>query len=130
MASQRNVAALEVLLAQAAEGQLSLVPPQFREMIEESVRQTIAHVAQYLSEQGVLVPSVLTDDEAVKIGADAAGTVPTERSEIALCVREGWSASPRVRAEECAGRCTWRPPTWRGQNGTRADHWVAAHGES
>jgi hypothetical protein len=89
MASERNVAALEALLAQAAEGQLSLVPPHFREMIEESVRQTIAHVAQYLSEQGVLVPSVLTEDEAIKIGADAAGTVPTERSEIALCVREG-----------------------------------------
>jgi hypothetical protein len=34
-------------------------------------------------------PSALTDDEAVKIGADAAGAVPSDRSEIALCVREG-----------------------------------------
>jgi hypothetical protein len=89
MPNERNIAPLETLLAQAAEAQLSLVPPQFREMIEESVRQTIAHVAQHLSEQGVLVPSVLTEDEAVKIGADAAGTVPTDRSEIALCVRRG-----------------------------------------
>ena len=88
MASERNVAALEALLAQAAEGQLSLVPPQFREMIEESVRQTIAHIAHSLSEQGVLVPGVLTEDEAVKIGAEAAATVPTERAEIALCVRQ------------------------------------------
>jgi hypothetical protein len=88
MPNERNVAALEGLLTQAAEGQLSLVPLQFRELIEESVRQTIAQVAQYLSEQGVLVPSVLTEDEAVKVGADAAGTVPTDRSEIALCVRQ------------------------------------------
>ena len=48
-----------------------------------------ARVAQHLSDQGVLVPSVLTEDEAVKIGADATGAAPTDRSEIALCVREG-----------------------------------------
>ena len=89
MPNERNVAALEAMLAHAAEGQLEAVPPQFRDMIEESVRQTIARVAQHLSEQGVLVPSVLTEDEAVKIGADATGTTPTDRAEIALCVREG-----------------------------------------
>jgi hypothetical protein len=89
MPNERNIAALQGLLTQAAEGQLSLVPPQFREMIEESVRQTIAQIAQYLSAQGVLVPGVLTEDEAVKIAAEAAGAVPSDRSEIALCVREG-----------------------------------------
>jgi len=46
-------------------------------------------LAHHLSEQGVLVPAALTDDEAVKIGADAVGNVPTEPAEIALCVREG-----------------------------------------
>jgi hypothetical protein len=46
-------------------------------------------VARHLVEQGVLVPAALTDDEAVKIGADAVGNVPTEPAEIALCVREG-----------------------------------------
>ena len=28
------------------------------------------------------------EEEAVKIGADAAGTIPPDRSEIALCVRQ------------------------------------------
>jgi hypothetical protein len=89
MPNERNVAALEAMLAQAAEGQFEAVPPAFREMLEESVRQTIARVAQHLSDQGVPVPSVLTEDEAVKIGADATSTMPPDRSEIALCVREG-----------------------------------------
>lgn len=38
---------------------------------------------------GVIMLAGLTDDQAVAIGADAAGIVPTERSEIALCVRQG-----------------------------------------
>jgi hypothetical protein len=46
-------------------------------------------IAQHLAERGVLVPAALTDDEAVKIGADAVGNIPTEPAEIALCVREG-----------------------------------------
>jgi len=46
-------------------------------------------LAAHLASQGVLVPAALTDDEAVKIGADAVGNVPTEPAEIALCVREG-----------------------------------------
>jgi hypothetical protein len=46
-------------------------------------------IARHLADAGVIVPSALTDDEAVKIGADAAGSVPAERSEIALCVRQG-----------------------------------------
>jgi hypothetical protein len=46
-------------------------------------------LARHLAEQGVLVPAALTDDEAVKLGADAVGNVPTDPAEIALCVREG-----------------------------------------
>ncbi|MGN6169303.1 MAG: hypothetical protein ACTHQQ_14220 [Solirubrobacteraceae bacterium] len=46
-------------------------------------------IAQHLATQGVLAPAALTDDEAVKIGADAVGNVPTEPGEIAICVREG-----------------------------------------
>jgi hypothetical protein len=46
-------------------------------------------LAQHLADSGVLVPAALTDDEAVKIGADAVGNVPTEPAEIALCVRAG-----------------------------------------
>jgi hypothetical protein len=46
-------------------------------------------IALHLVDQGVLVPAALTDDEAVKVGADAVGNVPTEPAEIALCVREG-----------------------------------------
>jgi hypothetical protein len=32
--------------------------------------------------RGVLVPAALTDDEAVKIGADAVGNIPTDPAEI------------------------------------------------
>jgi hypothetical protein len=46
-------------------------------------------VARHLARRGVIAPVALTDDEAVKLGADAAGTMPTEPGEIALCVREG-----------------------------------------
>ena len=45
--------------------------------------------AHFLAANGVLAPAALTDDEAVKIGADAVGNLPTEPAEIALCVREG-----------------------------------------
>jgi hypothetical protein len=44
--------------------------------------------AHFLASRGVLLPAALTDDDAVRIGADAAGNVPTERTEIGLCVRE------------------------------------------
>jgi hypothetical protein len=46
-------------------------------------------LAQHLADAGVLYPGALTDDEAVQIGADAAALLPSDRSEIALCVREG-----------------------------------------
>ena len=49
----------------------------------------LAALAGHLADAGVLFPAALTDDEAVKIGVDAAGTMPSDRSEIALCVREG-----------------------------------------
>jgi hypothetical protein len=104
MPNERNVAALELPLAQAAEGQLDTVPPPSRDMVEGSVRQTIASVAQHLSDQGVLVPSVLTEDEAVKIGADSAGKVPGDRSETALCVREGLERIAEVRPEGCRSK--------------------------
>lgn len=45
--------------------------------------------AHFLAANGVLAPAALTDDEAVKIGADAVGNLPTEPAEVALCVREG-----------------------------------------
>jgi hypothetical protein len=44
--------------------------------------------AHFLAAHGVIVPAALTDDDAVKIGADAAAAAPPERSEIALCVRQ------------------------------------------
>jgi hypothetical protein len=46
-------------------------------------------IARHLAEQGMLAPAALTDDETVKIGAEAVGNVPTEPAEMALCVREG-----------------------------------------
>jgi hypothetical protein len=46
-------------------------------------------LAQHLADAGVLYPAALTDDEAIKIGADAAGLLPSDRTEVALCVREG-----------------------------------------
>lgn len=48
----------------------------------------LEELARHLAETGVIVPASLTDDEAVSIGADAAGMVPTDRGEIALCVRQ------------------------------------------
>jgi hypothetical protein len=45
--------------------------------------------AHFLASKGVLVPAALTEDDAVKLGADAVGNIPTEPAEIALCVREG-----------------------------------------
>ena len=46
-------------------------------------------IARHLARRGVLAPVALTDDEAVKLGADATGSLPTDPAEIALCVREG-----------------------------------------
>jgi len=40
-------------------------------------------MATHLAANGDLVPAALTDDEAVKIGAGAAGGMPTDRTEIA-----------------------------------------------
>jgi hypothetical protein len=46
-------------------------------------------LAEHLAAAGVLYSVALTDDEAVKIGADASGVMLADRSEIALCVRQG-----------------------------------------
>jgi hypothetical protein len=74
MANERNIAAL----IQALRGSPGL-----------PVGIPLEALARHLAEGGVLVPAALTDDQAVAIGADAAGTLPTERTEIALCVRQG-----------------------------------------
>jgi hypothetical protein len=46
-------------------------------------------LAEHLAAAGVLYSAALTEDQAVKLGADAVGSIPTEPTEIALCVREG-----------------------------------------
>jgi hypothetical protein len=46
-------------------------------------------VAAHLAAAGVLYPAALTDDQALTLGADAVGDLPTDPTEIALCVREG-----------------------------------------
>jgi hypothetical protein len=74
MANSRNVGALLQVLHNA---------PGLPAGIE------LEALARHLAEAGVLFPAALTDDQAVKIGADAAGTLPSGRTEIALCVREG-----------------------------------------
>ena len=83
MANERNVTALiQIFIAVGADFvKQSGQPPD-----------PITHaewLAKRLAAKGVLVPSALTDDEAVRIGADASGNVPSDRTEIALCVREG-----------------------------------------
>ncbi|MBA3257841.1 MAG: hypothetical protein H0T68_00035 [Gemmatimonadales bacterium] len=47
---------------------------------------SLGFTARWLAARGVLVPKSLSEDEAVKIGADAAGTIPNDPAEIALCV--------------------------------------------
>ncbi len=61
MPNERNIAAL----VQALRGAPGLPPDIPLEVI-----------ARRLADAGVLFPLALTDDEAVKIGADAAGTIP------------------------------------------------------
>jgi hypothetical protein len=46
-------------------------------------------LASHLAEQGVLVPAALTDDQAMAIATEASVYEPTDRTEIALCVRQG-----------------------------------------
>lgn len=73
--NQRNVAALEMLLREHCRA-------------AHCKECDCVESAQFLASHGALVPSALTDDEAIKIGADAAGVVPIEPAEIALCVRQ------------------------------------------
>lgn len=83
MPHDRNVAELiRILIAAGAEYvKLAGDPPD--------PIQHATWLAKRLASEGVLVPAVLSEDEAVKIGADAAGNVPSDRAEIALCVRQG-----------------------------------------
>jgi hypothetical protein len=88
----RNVEALRTLLAGwygpavTRYGTHPVVGELIRKAMGEEAQRDLAET---LASAGVLVPSALTDDEAVKIGADAVGNIPTELGEIALCVREG-----------------------------------------
>ena len=75
MANQDNIAALERLLEEFDATLKQFGSPRYR--------------AEWLAQRGVLAPSALTDDQAVKIGADAVGVLPQDPAEIALCVREG-----------------------------------------
>jgi hypothetical protein len=74
--NQQNVEALEALLAEHCR-------------VAHGHECECCEGAAYLASRGVLVPGVLTEDQAVRIGADAAGTLPADPAEIALCVREG-----------------------------------------
>ena len=74
MANDRNISAL-VQVLRGAPG----LPPGI----------PLEALAQHLAAAGVLYPAALTDDQAVKLGADAVGSIPTEPTEIALCVRDG-----------------------------------------
>jgi hypothetical protein len=75
MANQENIVALERLLEKFDAELKPFGTPRYR--------------AEWLAERGVLVPSTLSDDQAVKIGADAVGILPQDPAEIALCVRQG-----------------------------------------
>jgi hypothetical protein len=74
MANDRNISAL-VQVLRGAPGLPAGIP--------------LEALAQHLAAAGVLYPAALTDEQAVKLGADAVGSIPTEPTEIALCVREG-----------------------------------------
>jgi hypothetical protein len=74
MANDRNISAL-IQVLRGAPG----LPPGI----------PLEALASHLAAAGVLYPAALTDDQAVKLGADAVGDIPTDPTEIGLCVREG-----------------------------------------
>ena len=88
--NERNVERLRLMLIEECRRLRHLLSPE-----------TVDALASALAARGVLVPAVLTDDEAVKIGADAVGAMPTDPAEIALCVREGLE---RIAKGEPTGR--------------------------
>jgi hypothetical protein len=57
----------------------------------------LEELARHLAAAGVLYPAALTHDQAVKIGADAVGSIPTTRPR-SPC------ASARASSESPAGR--------------------------
>jgi hypothetical protein len=81
MPNERNIEALTELLLEAL--------PHPDVAAPALVAGVAKALAESLASRGVIVPTALTEDEAVRIGADSAGSVPAERSEIALCVRQG-----------------------------------------
>ena len=87
--NERNVERLRVILTEEARRVRHPLPPE-----------TVELLAFALAVRGVLVPAVLTDDEAVKLGADAVVAMPTDPGEIALCVREGLERIARATAGE------------------------------
>lgn len=71
MANERNVIALKQLIREWSHTAQSVDLPE------------------WMASQGVLVPSALTNDQAVEIGADAVGAMPIDPAEVALYVQEG-----------------------------------------
>jgi hypothetical protein len=89
MLNGQNVEILSALLQQAAaaiEEEQKSHPELTKLRLGEELRRKL--VQHMIASAGVLVPAALTDDAAVRIGADAAGNVPTDRAEIGLCVRQ------------------------------------------
>jgi hypothetical protein len=80
MANDRNISAL-VQVLRGAPGLPAGIP--------------LEALAEHLAVAGVLYPAALTDDQAVKLGADAVGDIPRDPTEIALCVREGLERTAR-----------------------------------
>jgi hypothetical protein len=76
-----------------------------------------------------MLASALTDDEAVKLGADAAGDVPADRSEMALSGELGTSPTLRDFLRQTCGASAGldrRRETMRdgsGQGGIASERW-------
>jgi hypothetical protein len=89
MLNGHNVDMLSDLLQQAAEALEDVREPRpdLTELrLSEEMRRKLAQ--HMIASAGVLVPATLTDDDAVRIGADATGNMPSDRAEIGLCVRQ------------------------------------------
>jgi sRNA-binding carbon storage regulator CsrA len=89
MSNGQNVELLSDLLQKAAaaiEEERTPHPELTQLRLSGELRRKL--VQHMIVSAGVLIPAALTDDDAVRIGADAAGNVPTDRAEIGLCVRQ------------------------------------------
>jgi hypothetical protein len=105
MSSGQNVEMLSDLLQKAAAALEEERNPHSEltklRLSEELRRKLVQHM---IASAGVLVPAALTDDAAVRIGADAAGNVPTDRAEIGLCVRQNLERIARSGARSARER--------------------------